>query len=401
MSTTSPFGTVEAFAGDPILSLNQQFQADPRPEKVNLSIGVYTDAAGKLPLLATVREAQNRITDRTRPYLPMEGDAGYRSAVQALVFGADHPALAARRIATVQSVGGTGAVAVAADFLAKHTPSRAVYISDPTWDNHHGLFQRAGFKTQTYPYWDASRRGLDFAGMLGAIEAAAPGSIFVIQPVCHNPTGVDLNPEQQAKVTEACATKGHIVVFDMAYQGFGRGLDEDAAFVRNYARTGAVMLVATSFSKNLSLYGERCGALSILCTDADEAERVLGQLKLAIRRSYSNPPFTGGLLVSTVLNDPELKARWVEEVAEMRDRMNAMRQALAAEIRKISPNAPTAFLTEQLGMFSYTGITADEVRRMREEDGVFLVGSGRMCVGGLNPENVARVARSMVTSLTR
>ncbi|WP_239468416.1 amino acid aminotransferase [Microvirga arvi] len=393
--TESLFGQVEAFEGDPILSLNDSFKTDPRPEKVNLSIGVYTDEQGRLPVLGSVRAAYERIGFAERPYLPMEGHAGYREGVQKLIFGASHPALADRRVATIQTIGGTGAVGIAADFLAKHCPGRTVLVSDPTWDNHHGLFQRAGFKTTTYPYWNRTSRSVDFDGMVKALEAAEPGSIVVLQPVCHNPTGVDLDEGQQAAVTDVLVAKRHIVVFDMAYQGFGTSLDEDAAFVRRYAER-ASCLVANSFSKNFSLYGERCGGLSVVCRDADEAERVLGQLKLAVRRSYSSSPMMGGLLVATVLGNDDLRTQWTREVETMRDRMASMRKRLAEEIRAVSNEVDADFLTTQRGMFSYTGLSAQQVHLMRERDGVYLVGSGRMCVAGLNEANVGKVAKSFV-----
>jgi aromatic-amino-acid transaminase len=393
--TESLFGQVEAFAGDPILSLNDSFKADPRDQKVNLSIGVYTDEHGRIPVLGSVRAAYERSGFAERPYLPMEGHPLYRQGVQKLVFGEGHPALADKRVATIQTLGGTGAVGIAADFLAKHCPGRTVLVSDPTWDNHHGLFQRAGFKTATYPYWNSASRSVDFDGMVGALEAAEPGSIVILQPVCHNPTGVDLNEQQQAAVTDVLVAKRHVVVFDMAYQGFGASLDEDAAFVRRYAERAAC-LVANSFSKNFSLYGERCGALSVVCRDADEAERVLGQLKLAVRRSYSSPPMTGGLLVATVLGNDDLRAQWTREVDEMRTRMDSVRKLLADQIRALSNETDVDFLTSQRGMFSYTGLSAQQVDAMRERDGVYLVGSGRMCVAGLNEANVPKVAKSFV-----
>jgi aromatic-amino-acid transaminase len=383
ISMTEPlFGQVEAFAGDPILSLNDSFKADPRSEKVNLSIGVYTDEKGRIPVLGAVMAAYERSGFAERPYLPMEGHALYREGVQKLVFGDRHPALAEKRVATIQTLGGTGAVGIAADFLAKHCPGRTVLVSDPTWENHHGLFQRAGFETTTYPYWDRTNRSVDFDGMVKAL-------------VCHNPTGIDLDERQQAAVTDVLIAKRHIVVFDMAYQGFGTSLDEDAAFVRRYAER-ASCLVANSFSKNFSLYGERCGGLSVVCRDADEAERVLGQLKLAVRRSYSSPPMTGGLLVATVLGNDDLRAQWVGEVETMRTRMDSMRKLLAEQIRALSNEVDVGFLLNQRGMFSYTGLSAQQVDVMRERDGVYLVGSGRMCVAGLNEANVPKVAKSFV-----
>lgn len=394
--TESLFGHVEAFAGDPILSLNDAFKADPRTEKVNLSIGVYTDEKGRLPVLGSVRAAYERIGFAERPYLPMEGHALYREGVQKLVFGAAHPALAEKRVATIQTIGGTGAVGIAADFLAKHCPGRTVLISDPSWENHHGLFQRAGFRTTTYPYWDRANKSVNFDGMVKAVEAAVSGSIVVLQPVCHNPTGVDLSEGQQAAITEVLLAKRHIVVFDMAYQGFGTSLDTDAGFVRRYAERASGCLVANSFSKNFSLYGERCGGLSIVCRDQDEAERVLGQLKLAVRRSYSSPPMTGGLLVGTVLGSDDLRAQWTREVEEMRTRMDSMRRLLAEHIRALSNEVDAGFLLTQRGMFSFTGLSETQVRAMRERDGVYLVESGRMCVAGLNEANVPKVAKSFV-----
>jgi aromatic-amino-acid transaminase len=393
--TESLFGQVEAFAGDPILSLNDSFKADPRSEKVNLSIGVYTDEKGRIPVLGAVKAAYERSGFAERPYLPMEGHALYREGVQKLVFSDTHPALAEKRVATIQTLGGTGAVGIAADFLAKHCPGRTVLVSDPTWENHHGLFQRAGFKTTTYPYWDRTNRSVDFDGMVKVLEAAENGCIVVLQPVCHNPTGVDLDERQQAAITNVLLAKRHIVVFDMAYQGFGTSLDEDAAFVRRYAERGGC-LVANSFSKNFSLYGERCGGLSVVCRNADEAERVLGQLKLAVRRSYSSPPMTGGLLVATVLGNNDLRALWVSEVETMRARMDSMRKLLAEQIRALSNEVDVGFLLNQRGMFSYTGLSTQQVDVMRERDGVYLVGSGRMCVAGLNEANVPKVAKSFV-----
>jgi aromatic-amino-acid transaminase len=394
-TASSLFGAIEPFAGDPILSLFETFKADARPGKVNLGIGVYTDEAGRIPVLAPVLAARDRLGFGPRPYLPMEGYENYRRGVQRLVFGEDHPALAAGRIATVQTLGGTGAVSLAADFLAKHCPGRTVYVSDPTWENHHGLFQRAGFRTTTYPYFDAQSRAVAFEAMIDTLERAAEGSIVVIQPVCHNPTGLDLDRAQEDALTALMLRRGHIAVFDMAYQGFGEGLEEDAGFVRRYAAR-AQCLVANSFSKNFSLYGERCGGLSVVCGDADEAERALGQLKLAVRRSYSSPPLSGGLIVAEVLNDPALREAWEGEVATMRERMKAMRRRLADAIVSLSNATDTSFLTEQRGMFSYTGLSAAQVRAMRDEDGVYLVETGRLCVAGLNPGNVDAVARSFV-----
>ena len=398
-STTSLFGPVEFFAGDPILSLNDAFQIDPRANKVNLSIGVYTNETGKLPVLGSVVQAAQTVGFHARPYLPMEGHGGYRKGVQELVFGPDHPAVVAGRITTIQSIGGTGAVGIAADFLAKHTPGRAVYVSDPTWDNHHGLFQRAGFTTQKYPYWDSANGAACTDRAIEVLAAAPKGSIIILQPVCHNPTGVDLSREQQDALTELCLANEHIVLFDMAYQGFGDGLDDDASWVRRCANTGLTFMVANSFSKNFSLYGERCGGLSVVTQSATEAELVLGQLKLAVRRSYSNPPTTGALIVSEVLHSPSLRGIWEGEVAEMRGRMAKMRTLLSDAIGELDASLDVSFLLTQRGMFSYTGLSAEAVTRMRERDGVYLIATGRVCIAGLNDRVIAPVAESMVTEL--
>ena len=401
MSTPTPslFGPIEFFAGDPILSLNDAFQVDERANKVNLSIGVYTDENGKLPVLPSVLKAAQSVGFSARPYLPMEGHGGYRSGVQKLVFGADHPAIAGGRITTIQSIGGTGAVGIAADFLAKHTPGRAVYVSDPTWDNHHGLFQRAGFTTQKYPYWDSVNGAACTDRAVEVLSAAPKGSIIILQPVCHNPTGVDLSREQQDAITALCKANEHIVLFDMAYQGFGDGLDEDASWVRRCASDGLTFMVANSFSKNFSLYGERCGGLSVVTQSPEEAELVLGQLKLAVRRSYSNPPTTGTLIVSEVLNTPALRTLWESEVGEMRVRMAKMRTLLFDAIGGLDSTLDVGFLLTQRGMFSYTGLSPEAVTRMRERDGVYLIGTGRVCIAGLNDRVIEPVAASMVTEL--
>lgn len=392
------FGVVEPYAGDPILSLFEAFQKDPRPDKINLGIGVYTDENGDIPVLAAVSAARERLSFGPRPYLPMEGLGRYRQAVQELVFGADHPALAEQRIATIQTVGGTGAVAIAADVLARHCPGRDVFISDPSWENHHGLFQRAGFRTRTYPWWDLQNRSISMDRLLATLAAAPTGSIIVIQPVCHNPTGLDLSPAEQQSVTDCLIERRHIAMFDMAYQGFGDGLDEDAAFVRRYAEH-ASCLVASSFSKNMSLYGERCGGLSIVCRDADEAARALGQLKLAVRRSYSSPPLSGGEIVAEVLTTPDLRALCEAELGAMRARMRAGRRALADALSAAAGGIDTHFLVEQRGMFSYSGLSSGQVRQLRDEHAIYLLDNGRMCVAGITRHNVARIARGITAAL--
>ncbi|MBL8598911.1 MAG: aspartate/tyrosine/aromatic aminotransferase [Devosia sp.] len=390
----SLFGLVQPYAGDPILSLFEAFGADPRPDKINLGIGVYTDDQGRIPVLQSVLSAYERIGFGPQPYLPMEGHEGYRSAVRGLVFGHDHPAVEDDRVATIQTIGGTGALSVAADFLARHCPDRMVYVSDPGWDNHHGLFQRAGLRTTSYPYWSEERHAIAFERMKETLAQANDGSIVVIQPVCHNPTGADLSLEQEEELTAVLLQKRHLVVFDMAYQGFGVGVSEDAGFVRRFAAKSQC-LIANSFSKNFSLYGQRCGGLSIVCGDTDEARRTLGQLKLVVRRSYSSPPATGGHLVAEILNAPVLREQWEAEVAGMRRRMQAMRSQLADAIEGLHDGFDTQFLREQRGMFSYTGLSAERVRQTRERDGVYLVENGRICVAGLTDGNITAVAKCL------
>lgn len=392
---TPLFGKIEPFAGDPVFALVDMYRADPNPAKVNLSIGVFTNEDGKLPVLESARAAFARTPFGERPYLAMEGDAAYRAGVQELVFGAGHPVRQAGRAATIQALGGSGALGIAADFLAAQLGTgRTVLTSDPTWENHHGLFRRAGFATGSYRYWSQAERGVDFAGMLADIGAAPEGSIIIVQPVCHNPTGVDLSPAQQAELTELLLARRHVAIFDMAYQGFGDGLDADAGFVRRYAEKAQGCMISSSFSKNMSLYGERAGALTVVCADAAEAENALGQLKFAVRRSYSSPPFTAARIVSTVLSDAALKAQWVDEVEAMRVRMATMRRKLVDLITARRQGLDVSFLASQKGMFAYTGLKKEAVVRLRER-GIYLLESGRLCVAGLTEKNVEQVADAL------
>lgn len=389
------FGQIEPFAGDPVFALVDKYRADPNPAKVNLSIGVFMDEEGRLPVLDSARAAHARLPFGERPYLAMEGDAAYRNAVQEIVLGVDHPVRKAGRAATIQALGGSGALGIAADFLATHLGTQTtVLTSDPTWENHHGLFRRAGFKTGSYRYWSEATRGVDFEGMLADIAAAPEGSIIIIQPVCHNPTGVDLTEAQQAELTRVLIARRHVAVFDMAYQGFGDGLDADAAFVRRYAAEAEGCLISTSFSKNLSIYGERAGGLTIVCSDAGEAENALGQLKFAIRRSYSSPPFTAGKLVATIMTDAELKAMWMAEVDAMRDRLATMRSKLVSIISERRQGLDVSFLASQKGMFAYTGLKREAVLALRQR-GIYLLDSGRLCVAGLTDGNVEKVADAL------
>jgi aromatic-amino-acid transaminase len=391
------FADVALAPRDPILGLNEQFAADARADKVNLGVGVYTDESGKLPLLACVAAAEQQLLAAPRPrgYLPIDGLAAYDRAVQALVFGADSAVVTGARVATVQALGGTGALKVGADFLRRVRPGAQVLISDPSWENHRALFAQAGFAVATYPYYDAATRGVDFAAMLAALAAAPAGSVVVLHACCHNPTGADLDAAQWAQVAQAVKARALVAFVDMAYQGFGDGIAEDGVAVRALLATGVDFLVATSFSKSFSLYGERVGALSVVCASPDEAARVLSQLKVAIRTNYSNPPTHGAQIVATVLNTPALRAQWEAELAGMRGRIKAMREALQAGLAAAGVGGDLGYITRQKGMFSYSGMSAAQMQRLKSEFGVYGVDSGRICVAALNAGNLDAVIRAV------
>lgn len=391
------FQHVEAYPGDPIFAIVDAFQKDPRPHKVNVSIGLYYDGEGKIPVLPSVKKAEALRAKNTDPrtYQPMEGASNYRSALQSLVFGEGHEAVVSKRIATIQSIGGSGALKVGADFLKRHFPESEVWVSDPTWDNHRVIFQGSGFKIHDYPYYDAATGGVRFEAMLAALKALPTKSIVLLHPCCHNPTGVDLSREQWAQVIPVVAERQLIPFMDMAYQGFGDGIEEDAFAVRAMADAGVSMLVANSFSKNLSYYGERCGGLSVVCDNAEEAGRVLGQLKFTVRANYSNPPTFGGQVAATVMLDPALRAEWEDEVTAMRERIKAMRKTLHDVLTARVQDRDFGYLLSQRGMFSYTGLSPEQVDRLRDEFAVYLVRSGRMCVAGINEKNAAIVAEAM------
>ncbi|MBB3280888.1 amino acid aminotransferase [Mitsuaria sp. BK037] len=393
----SLFAAVAMAPRDPILGLNEQFNADPNPAKVNLGVGVYYDDNGKLPLLACVAaaEAQMQAAPKPRGYLPIDGIAAYDAAVQGLVFGADSEVLKAKRVATVQALGGTGGLKIGADFLKRLNPGAKVLISDPSWENHRALFTNAGFPVETYPYYDAANRGIDFAGMLGALNAAPAGTVVVLHACCHNPTGYDLTPAQWAQVVEAVKARGLVAFLDMAYQGFGEGIAEDGAVIQQFLAAGLDFFVSTSFSKSFSLYGERVGALSVVCASAEEATKVLSQLKIVIRTNYSNPPTHGAQVVATVLSTPALRAQWEEELAGMRVRIKQMREALVAELQAAGITDDLSYVTRQKGMFSYSGLSAEQMQRLRSEFGVYGVDSGRICVAALNSKNLKPVAAAI------
>ena len=395
------FQHVEAYAGDPILSLNEAFGKDTRPNKINLSIGIYFDDNGKIPMLPSVRAAELKVVEAAgaRPYLPMEGAANFRTAVQNLLFGAEHSAIKAGRVVTLQTVGSSGGLKVGADFIKRYFPNTTMLISDPTWDNHRAVFEGSGLIVKTYPYYDAQTGGLRFDAMLAALKEAEGKSVVLLHACCHNPTGVDLTKEQWQQLVPVLKERNLIPFLDLAYQGYGDGIEEDAYAIRLLGDAGLSFFVANSFSKSMSLYGERCGALSVACPDAAQAVNVLGQLKASIRRNYSNPPMHGGQIVARVLTDPELRPMWEAEVVAMRDRIQAMRRALHDVLVAKVPGRDFSYFLTQRGMFSYTGLSAEQCDRLKEEFGVYLVRSGRMCVAGLNTRNVEATASAMAAVL--
>jgi aromatic-amino-acid transaminase len=393
----SLFTAVEMAPRDPILGLNEQFAADTNPNKVNLGVGVYFDDNGKLPLLECVQSAEKAMMDKpsARGYLPIDGIAAYDAAVKSLVFGADSEPVTSGRVATVQGIGGTGGLKIGADFLKKISPNAKVMISDPSWENHRALFTNAGFQVDSYAYYDAEKRGVNFDGMLASLNAAAAGTIVVLHACCHNPTGYDITPAQWDQVIAVVKSKSLTPFLDMAYQGFGHGIQEDGAVIGKFVAAGLNFLVSTSFSKSFSLYGERVGALSVVCIDKEECGRVLSQLKIVIRSNYSTPPIHGGAVVAAVLANPEWRATWEKELTEMRVRIKAMRQKLVDGLKAAGVKQDMSFITTQIGMFSYSGLNKDQMVRLRSEFGVYGTDTGRMCVAALNSKNIDYVCQAI------
>jgi aromatic-amino-acid transaminase len=393
----SLFTAVEMAPRDPILGLNEQFAADTNPNKVNLGVGVYFDDNGKLPLLECVQSAEKAMMDKptARGYLPIDGIAAYDAAVKSLVFGADSEPVTSGRVATVQGIGGTGGLKIGADFLKKVSPNAKVLISDPSWENHRALFTNAGFQVESYDYYDAEKRGVNFEGMLASLNAAAAGTIVVLHACCHNPTGYDISAAQWEQVISVVKAKSLTPFLDMAYQGFGHGITEDGAVIGKFVAAGLNFLVSTSFSKSFSLYGERVGALSVVCADKEECSRVLSQLKIVIRTNYSNPPIHGGAVVAAVLAHPEWRATWEKELGEMRVRIKAMRQKLVDGLKAAGVKQDMSFITTQIGMFSYSGLNKDQMVRLRSEFGVYGTDTGRMCVAALNSKNIDYVCQAI------
>lgn len=397
----SLFSAVELAPRDPILGLYEIYNADTRAHKVNLGVGVYFTEEGKIPLLRAVQVAEKQILEspKSRGYLPIEGIASYNSAVQNLIFGASSSLLADHRAVTFEGLGGTGALKIGADFLRRLKPNASVAISDPSWENHRGLFEGAGFVVTQYPYYDASTRSVNFQALKDFLQKLPADSIVVLHACCHNPTGADLTTPQWQEILQICITHHLIPFLDMAYQGFADGIYEDGIAVRLFADSGLSFFISSSFSKSFSLYGERVGALTVVTQNAQESERVASQVKRVIRTNYSNPPTHGGAIVSLVLNSVELKAMWEEELAQMRERIKHMRSQLIAELKLAGATRDFSFIAQQRGMFSYTGLSKDQVDRLITEHGVYAVGTGRICVASLNTKNIAHVAKAIAAVL--
>jgi aromatic-amino-acid transaminase len=397
---TSLFGGVPMAPRDPTLGPSEAFNRDTHPDRVNLGVGIYLNDEGRIPVLRAVAEAERRQAESVpKGYLPIDGIAAYDTAVQKLLLGNSSPLIAEGRAITAQSLGGTGALKIGADLLKKVLPNASVAISEPTWENHRAVFESAGFPVVTYPYYDATTRGVRFDAMVDALKTFAPHTIIVLHACCHNPTGADLTADQWQTLLELLRERNLVPFLDIAYQGFARGIDEDGAVVRQFAESGMPVLIASSFSKSFSLYGERVGALTIIDSSADESARVLSQLKRVIRANYSTPPTHGGAVVTTVLTSPELRASWIEELTEMRDRIRHMRSALVESLKAHGARRDFSFVLRQNGMFSYSGLTPEQVDRLREDFHIYAVSTGRICVAALNSRNVDHVAKAMTTVL--
>ena len=399
--SSSIFSAVEMAPRDPILGLNESFAADSRSGKVNLGVGVYFDENGKIPLLDAVKQAEKARLAAMPPrgYQPIEGPAVYNQAVQNLLFGKDSPLLADGRVIGAQALGGTGALKLGADYLKRLLPNAKVYISNPSWENHRALFEAAGFVVDSYPYYDAATRGIDFSGMTAALNALPAGSIIVLHACCHNPTGADLSEAQWRETIGIIQSRGLVPFLDMAYQGFAEGIAEDALALNLFAASGMQFFVSSSFSKSFSLYGERVGALSVVTASKEESARVLSQVKRVIRTNYSNPPTHGGSIVAAVLSTPELRGLWESELAGMRGRIRAMRLSFVEKLKAKGVAQDFSFIAQQRGMFSYTGLSAEQVARLQSEFGIYAVSTGRICVAALNTRNIDYVVDSLAAVL--
>jgi len=401
--TASLFAAVEMAPRDPILGLTEGFNADNHAAKVNLGVGVYYDDNGKVPLLGAVRAAEKTRLEAApaRGYQPIEGLAAYNQAVQKLMFGADSPLIADGRLVTIEALGGTGALKVGADFLKRMYPEAKVYISDPSWENHRALFESAGFSVESYPYYDSATRGVNFAAMKACLAGLPANSVIVLHACCHNPTGADINAEQWQEVVDIVRAKNLVAFIDMAYQGFADGIKQDAVALDLFTASGLQFFVSSSFSKSFSLYGERVGALTMVTASREETARVLSQVKRVIRTNYSNPPTHGGAIVAAVLSSPELRKQWEDELAGMRERIRAMRVSLVEKLKAKGVAQDFSFIVKQRGMFSYTGLTTEQVEKLKADFGVYAVGTGRICVAALNSKNIDYVADAIANVLKK
>jgi len=395
------FASVQLAPKDPIFGLTEAYTADQRPGKVNLGVGVYYTDDGKVPLLKAVLAAEQEVVAKQSPraYIPIEGPNPYNSAVQNLLFGADSPLIKAGRVVTAECLGGTGALRVGGDFVKRLDTGAPAAISAPSWENHRGIFESAGYQVLEYTYFDPKTRGVDFDGMVKSLESFPAKTLVILHACCHNPTGADLTAEQWKKIISICQTRQLIPFLDIAYQGFASGIEQDGAAVRMFADSGMSFFVSSSFSKSFSLYGERVGAISIVTQSKEESARVLSQLKRVIRTNYSNPPTHGAAIVATVLNSPTLRQMWEDELAEMRERIKAMRHGLNQKLAASGVQQDFSFIEAQRGMFSYSGLTADQVAKLQEQDGIYALSTGRICVAALNTKNLDRVAQAIARVL--
>jgi aspartate/tyrosine/aromatic aminotransferase len=388
---------------DAILGLTEAFRRDPNPNKINLGVGVYKDATGNTPILASVKEAETRLlqSEKSKSYLPIEGAPAFNAATQALLFGDSHEIIRSRRAATAQAPGGTGALRMAADTIARLMKGANVWISNPTWPNHPSVFQSAGLEVKVYPYFDAKHNDVDFDAMLATLREIPAGDVLVLHGACHNPTGVDLSPAQWQAVAEVVAQRHLLPLVDFAYQGFADGIMEDAVGLHTLAKTGVEMLVANSYSKNFGLYNERIGALTLVAKNEEAAQTLLSHVKLAIRANFSNPPAHGGAIVATVLNDPQLRAQWEDEVGQMRDRINGMRHLFVETLNEKGVERDFSFITRQRGMFSFSGLNPEQVKALRDDYAIYIVGSGRISVAGLSEESMDYLCTAIGEVLAR
>lgn len=395
------FERIEMAPPDAILGLTEAFKKDPRPGKINLGVGIYKDENDHTPVFSSVKKAEELLVrnEKSKSYLPIPGDPAYCAAVQGLVFGADHEIVKSGRAVTVHTPGGTAALRVAGDFVKHMFPKSRIWVSTPTWENHVGVFTAAGIEVKAYPYYDTERKCLAFDEMLKTLETVPPGDVVLLHACCHNPTGMDPNPDQWQAIADTLSRQGALPFFDFAYQGLGDGLEADAAGVRAFCHHGCEIMVASSFSKNFGLYNERVGALTVVTSTPEAAQRAFSQMKICVRTNYSNPPSHGGAIVSTILADPALRSEWEEEVRAMCRRINGMRQLFVETLRAKGVKQDFSFITRQKGMFSFSGLNKDQVAALREKHGIYVVGSGRINVAGMTPGNMDALCQAIADVL--